>query len=502
MFRYGLLALAALLAWIIHVWTDALLLFDDSFIPVVLRNLAAGLTAALGAMAATSAVLDLGLRQALGIEPSGAQRVIIGGLIVFAASALTLHLLGQDITAILTTSAIITAVIGFALQPTLGGLFSGVALQLDRHLKVGSGIIYKGEDTRIESMNWRSVIGRRRDHSQIIIPNALLASEAVEVYPEDRATRRDTYIYAPVSIPPQRIAKLVRELVGDLTYVEGSHPVMVSPVEQLPDIAALKYRVRYRVAYYFEIPEVEGEVLRRIWYGFQRHDIPLPVSRLYPEPLRDRQTGPLAFPEGYDLGEAVRAALPGAGEDPDTLAAMIEHIRSDGRALLYGPAERIIIPTAWTGRRYLLAAGELTGDDPEFADRRRYGAYPQTGARRLFVHRLSESAQVRRLADLLAERIGPYAELAVKQAAGEAEHYEDLCRVLAEEIADEAERKRFLDEAIPEQSRCARPGLVFTAARDVSGQCVSQPHYRAVDEAVILALPKDLTDHFPCPGAS
>jgi small-conductance mechanosensitive channel len=495
MFRLALLAFVTALAWLVFAWSDGNQLFTTSFLPVTLHHLAIGLTAALAALAVAGLVLNLGLRQGLGIEPTGAQRVIVYAVVTFVASAVALKILGQNITAILTTSAIITAVVGFALQPTLGGLFSGVALQLDRHLRPGSGIVYNGEDTRIESMNWRSVIGRRRDHSLIVIPNAKLASEPIEIYPDDRATRRDTHFYAPVSIPPQRISKLVRELVSDLTYVEGTHAVMVSPVEQLPEIAALKYRVRYRVAYYFEIPEVEGEVYRRIWYGFQRHDIPLPVSRLYSEELRDRQTGPLGFPEGFDFRDAVRNAL-GEQADAARLAGLADRLESDGRVLLYGPGERISIPTQWSGRRYLLAAGNLSQDDPEFADRRRYGPYPTTGARRLFVHQLADSAQLRRIADELARHIGPYAEQAVKQTALKAENLAGLCRTLAGEIDAPEGRAAFLAATLPPEAESAAPGLVFEASRDVSGHFLSVPHFRAVDEAVIIVLPDDLTDTF------
>ncbi|MED5548453.1 MAG: mechanosensitive ion channel domain-containing protein [Pseudomonadota bacterium] len=495
MFRLALLAFITALAWLIFAWSDGNQLFSNSFIPVTLQHLAIGLTAGFVALAVAGLVLNLGLRQGLGVEPTGAQRVIVYALVTFVASAVALKFLGQNITAILTTSAIITAIVGFALQPTLGGLFSGVALQLDRHLRPGSGIVYEGEDTRIESMNWRSVIGRRRDHSLIVIPNSKLANEAVEIYAEDRAIRHDTDFYAPVSIPPQRISKLVRDLVSDLTYVEGTHAVMVSPVEQLPDIAALKYRVRYRVAYYFEIPEVEGEVYRRIWYGFQRHDIPLPVSRLYSEALRDRQTGQLGFPEGFDVRDAVRVALASSVTD-DQIESLARRLETEGRVLLYGPGERISIPTPWSGRRYLLAAGNLSQDDPEFADRRCYGPYPTTGARRLFVHQLSDGARLRRIADELAHIIGPYAETAVKQAALTARDLADLCHRLAAEIDTAAERERFLAACLPAEADSWSPGLVFEARRDVTGHFLSVPHFRAVDEAVIIVLPDDLKETF------
>lgn len=493
MFRFAFLALITLIAWLVFAWTAGNDLFDSSFVPVALRHVAVGLTAALAILATGQLILQVGLKRSLGIEPTGAQRVIIYGLTTFIASAIALKTLGQDITAVLTTSAIITAVVGFALQPTLGGLFSGVALQLDRHIEPGNGIIYDGEDTRIESMNWRSVIGRRRDHTKIIIPNAKLAGETIRVYPEDRSTRHDTFFYAPVSIPPQRVSKLVRELVSDLTFVEATRPVSVAPVQQMPDMAALKYRVRYRIAYYFEIPEVEGEVLRRIWYGFQRHGIPLPVSRLYGQELRDRQTGPLGFPEGYDLHDAVRDAL----ADPDRTDPVTDKLEEAGQVLLYGPGERIVIPQAWKGRRYLLAAGALNQDDPDFADRRCYGPVPREGARRLFIYQLADTARIQEIADLLADYIGPYAETAVKRAAVSAADMPALCHRVAGEIGDMAERDDFLAKVLPRHLPSRSPGLVFTAERDFAGQYVSKPHYRAEDEAVIMVVPPELADQFP-----
>jgi small-conductance mechanosensitive channel len=59
--------------------------------------------------------------------------IIIVGL-VFGISVSTLTQLGFDVGAIFTTSAILGAIIGLALQPTLGSLVAGMALSSDRVL--------------------------------------------------------------------------------------------------------------------------------------------------------------------------------------------------------------------------------------------------------------------------------------------------------------------------------------------------------------------------------
>jgi small-conductance mechanosensitive channel len=498
MYRLGFLALFALLAWLTHIWASGLNLFETSFLPGVLHGVAVGSSAALAALLASAIILDLALRRGLKVEPNGAQRVVVHAIFAFAALAVAMNVLGSDIAGLLTTSALLTAIIGFALQPTLGGLFSGVALQLDRHLKPGSYILFDGVETHIESMNWRSVIGLRRDNVRVVIPNSKLADEALRLRSEDQPAEQETFFYAPVSIPPQRVSKLVRELVGDLSYVVGSQTVQVAPVEQMPEIAALKYRVRYNVAFFMELRELEGEVLRRIWYGFQRHDIPLPVSRLYSEDLRARQTGPLGYPEGYNLTEAVQAALTASDLAPAaaTIAQLTQRVEDEGRVLLYGPSEKIVIPSAWADRRYLLAAGELCQDDPNFADRRHAGATRHADSPQLFVHKLADNAMLMRVADELSVHIGPYAEHAIRRETVTAADYTQLCDRLALEIDDLDARSRFLATVLGPRRDMISPGLIFSATRDVSGQTVSSPHYRAADEAVIIAIPTELAGEF------
>ena len=47
---------------------------------------------------------------------------------------------GVDLTSIVATSAVITAVLAFAMQDTLGNMLGGLALQLDNSVQVGDWI--------------------------------------------------------------------------------------------------------------------------------------------------------------------------------------------------------------------------------------------------------------------------------------------------------------------------------------------------------------------------
>jgi small-conductance mechanosensitive channel len=66
-------------------------------------------------------------------------RQLIGLVIFGVCVAVLFKVILPDVSlgAVLTTSAIITAVIGLALQDTLGNLFAGLALHLEKTVQVG-----------------------------------------------------------------------------------------------------------------------------------------------------------------------------------------------------------------------------------------------------------------------------------------------------------------------------------------------------------------------------
>ncbi|HXM76278.1 MAG TPA: mechanosensitive ion channel domain-containing protein, partial [Thermoanaerobaculia bacterium] len=84
---------------------------------------------------------------------------------------------------ILTTSAIITAVIGLALQDTLGNLFSGLALHLEKSVRVGD-MMRAGETFgTVEQLSWRAMKLRTMDGNILLVPNSVAGRERLEIYP-------------------------------------------------------------------------------------------------------------------------------------------------------------------------------------------------------------------------------------------------------------------------------------------------------------------------------
>ncbi len=100
--------------------------------------------------------------------------------LVFFAGALKI-VLDYDVKAALTGGAVIAAVIGLALQDTLGNLFSGFALHMEGAFDIGD-VVHSGDYIGVvESVSWRAARMRGFNNQVIVLPNSVIARVAREL---------------------------------------------------------------------------------------------------------------------------------------------------------------------------------------------------------------------------------------------------------------------------------------------------------------------------------
>ena len=102
-------------------------------------------------------------------------QVAVAGVAVLAC----LRVAGFDVLPLLTTSAVLTAIIGLALQSTIANLFGGLSLQLDRTLEQGDWIETGSHSGRIVEIGWRSTRLLTRDGDTLFLPNSELLTGSV-----------------------------------------------------------------------------------------------------------------------------------------------------------------------------------------------------------------------------------------------------------------------------------------------------------------------------------
>ncbi len=89
--------------------------------------------------------------------------------------------LGVNVTPLLATSALVTAVVGLALQETLGNVFSGLSLQMQKPFEPGDWVRFQTYLGRVQGIGWRSTRLVTRALQLLEVPNAV-AREVITNY--------------------------------------------------------------------------------------------------------------------------------------------------------------------------------------------------------------------------------------------------------------------------------------------------------------------------------
>lgn len=118
---------------------------------------------------------------------------------------------GVDLAPVLATSTVLTVVLGLAVQDTLGNLFSGLALSLEKPFGPGDWILVDTVEGRVESMGWRAVHLRTFTADIVTFPNAFIAKAKVQNFSRPSMLHaRNVDILVPPNADPDVIEKVAR----------------------------------------------------------------------------------------------------------------------------------------------------------------------------------------------------------------------------------------------------------------------------------------------------
>ena len=108
------------------------------------------------------------------MEPPQIAQDLIIALVYIAIAIVLLSESGVDFRGIVATSAVLTAVIGFSLQDTLGNIMGGMALQMEHTIRVGDWIRVDDLEGKVKEIRWRQTSVETRNWDTIVIPNSVL----------------------------------------------------------------------------------------------------------------------------------------------------------------------------------------------------------------------------------------------------------------------------------------------------------------------------------------
>ena len=171
-------------------------------------------------------------------------------LVVYAAFLFArLHIVGLDPSSLLTTSAVLTAVLAFSMQDTLGNLLSGVALQLDNSLRAGDWIKLDDISGQVLQIRWRQTTVRTRNGDVVVIPNSQLMRGRFTLFGRAEVSswpwRRWVWFNVTYDSPPVSVIQKVEKAINGAEIVNISREPPASCVLMEFGPGYGRYALRY-----------------------------------------------------------------------------------------------------------------------------------------------------------------------------------------------------------------------------------------------------------------
>jgi len=201
-------------------------------------------------------------------------------LVVGGALVSTLYEAGVRPESLFTGSAVVTAVLGFALRDTLGNVFAGLAIHAEYPFEVGDWIQYDANPAhvgKVVEINWRATKVITLDEAYVIIPNGQLAQASIRNFTKPEPwSRRSLFVVTPYGVPPQRVQAIILEaLRGSFGVLEHPEP---SVVTNAFTERGVEHWVRLFTTAFDRRDRVDGMARDRIWYALARQGIEIPVA--------------------------------------------------------------------------------------------------------------------------------------------------------------------------------------------------------------------------------
>ncbi len=208
-----------------------------------------------------------------------------------------------DLMPLLTTSAVLSFVLGLALQDTLSNLFAGITINIEHPYRVGDWISTGGIDGKVVEINWRTTKLLTNDNNFLIVPNNNISKETIVNYsvPEP-VSGLWVDVDLDYEVPPNR----AREVILEALRCMPNLPRVREPNVFVRGFAesSITYGVRVWLDDWSKKTVTASDIRTHLWYALKRANmsIPFPVRNMVitrPQPpKRTREEEAMELLEG------------------------------------------------------------------------------------------------------------------------------------------------------------------------------------------------------------
>jgi len=215
------------------------------------------------------------------LKPPRIMRDLLVAFTYIIAAITLLSQSGVDLTGIVATSAVITAVIGFSLQDTLGNIMGGMALQMERTIGVGDWVRIDQQEGMVKEIRWRQTSIETRNWDTIVIPNSVLMKGQVTLLGRRTGSPRQhrqwvyfnvDFRYSPVDVIEAVDKALQAEPIPNIALEPAPHCIVMDFMDSYA-----RYAARYWLTDMAVNDPTDSVVRSRIYYALSRAGIPLSI---------------------------------------------------------------------------------------------------------------------------------------------------------------------------------------------------------------------------------
>jgi small-conductance mechanosensitive channel len=200
--------------------------------------------------------------------------------LVLAGVALTLLkvLYSFNLTGLLVTSTVLSAILGLSLQDVLSSVMAGIALQMEGPIAPRDWIRVGDKEGEVVQMNWRTITLRSRDGHHVVLPNARVAREDIANYSRPGpAVMLHATIGVAYAHPPAEVKAVLESAIAGAAGVSTTPPVEAL-VSRFAD-SAVEYDLRFWTRDLAGVASVRDAALSRAWYALRRAGLEIPFPQ-------------------------------------------------------------------------------------------------------------------------------------------------------------------------------------------------------------------------------
>ena len=277
-------------------------------------------------------------------------------LVYLAAGIISLRMVFKvDLSAIITTSAVLTAAIAFAMQNTLTNAMSGFSIQTDRLLDRQNWIAIKDKNLfgEIVNVGFRYTTLRGLDNTLMMVPNSVIMQNVVTYYGNCSSNVKPATLFEVMlgyEMPPERAKELLHQVLLD-------EPSVLSVPEPVVRLFSLDDSgITYQLKFWIEDPSQKVPVLdciyTQIWYAVNREGFSFPFP--HRQIITTEAITPFLFSRDHVAAELQQSELFAMLDE-----ATITSLAKQAPVRVFGPGEVVVRQAENGNSLFIVLKGDL-----------------------------------------------------------------------------------------------------------------------------------------------